>query len=234
MPFHKTITSLEISLEKIIQNLLEKDKINCSEKEMIRKIKKGEWNNFDDQNLTSKIRNEYDDEMEFGLKIHYKAFLERKPAKLVFSKDAIADSTELKVFDRDYNFINRKLPKWADELGIPVSHWEIKKQKLKITKHSQAQTSNGALEASELVRIKGCDKEKPENSIPLIECKNALINKVSELQYVNLRIFVNFDGYPDSKRNEVQDFLVENLNIDQNSLPTIFNPPKKLQKLNPH
>jgi len=216
LPFHKTITSLEISLEKVIQHLLEKNIINCSKTEMIRKIKSGEWNNFDDQNLTSKIRGEYDDNMEPGLKIHYKAFLERKPAKLVFSKDAIADVSELKIFDKHYKFITKHLQKWANKFEIPISHWEVKKQKLKITKHSQAEISNGALEVSELVRIKGCDKENPEQSIPLIECKNALINKVSELQYVNLRIFVNFDSFPDSKRNEIQAFLVDNLSIVQN------------------
>ncbi|NVH66935.1 HD domain-containing protein [Burkholderia pseudomallei] len=108
VPFHKSVVSLEWSLQVVIRELLERGKMGCTAEEMVAKVYDGTWRTFDDnwilhaarelaKDLASHRtrRNRRDD----GVLAHISAILHRTPAKLIASYEAVAPAHAAMVID---------------------------------------------------------------------------------------------------------------------------------------
>lgn len=219
LPFHKTSSALEMSLEKIIEHLIIEGLIDCSEGAMIEKIKNEKWNSFDDQYLTSIIRSSYNDVEDPFLKAHFKAFLERKPSKCVFIKEIVGTQTETATFSKHRTHLEKKLNSLASRFEINIGHWHIRSQSLSITKIPLSALSPGensdfsSSENAELVRILEQCSDRGNFSRPLISYDSAIINKLSELSYQNTRLYISDPNLSQVKRNQIEVYIANEVLI---------------------
>lgn len=95
VPYHKTVAALEWSLVNCISGLLEANLIDCDISSISTHIQAGTWRDFDDNMFFGKFRELLAQTThDCPLRDHLRAILERKPAKVLCTKQALYDFTE--------------------------------------------------------------------------------------------------------------------------------------------
>ncbi len=223
LPFHKTVVSLEIILEKIVEDLLERGILNCSSREMMEIINNGEWYKLDDAWLTSifrKTHSELGDSAEDTLlRRNLNVVLFRQPPKLIVYNERITDRSD----DAEREFRNNehqllsKIDEWAGNSGVDPNLWHVWSRSLALTKMGSKQVvtvSDGdevSDEQAQLVRILDKSPNAEEGvSTPLISYDNALTRNLSDTMFYGIRLYINFsdfDGDVSEKCEQIREMI---------------------------
>lgn len=92
VPYNKTVSALEWSLVTCIENLLREGQIDCTTTYINSQIQQGRWGDFDDNYFFVKFRDRYRSCAEGDcLKDHFRAILERSPAKTIYSHQSLIE-----------------------------------------------------------------------------------------------------------------------------------------------
>lgn len=220
--FHKTLVTTEHALIFLIQSLIKNGDIKCSKSDMINSVQSGDWNAFDDQSLTSLIRDKHKTSKDEGFLRNVQSFLYRKPAKLVFNKEIVGDITSVVAIKKDEAYLKMIIPDLAKKFDVPKENWNVKMTSLKFTKAKRSKIQNpneghtyDESECSELVRILGADRLNPEKSLPLIVCQNSLLYNLSDNEHYHLRVYVDLKNEQKELEEKISAHLLA-LPIKQN------------------
>lgn len=223
LPFNKTVAALELSFEAIIKEFLNSGRLNCNKDAMVEKVRKNEWQHYDDQFIISEMRNALNEEAENGspLEIHINAVLQRKLPKMVFSTEKIVSDSGLEGENLKLERLREFIPTLSEKFGIQESCWHIWSPKpLTLTKFGSSipitEIENDDLEMTQLVMIKGIDKTQPSKSKPLVNCEHTLVNQLSGKKYSGLRLYVNLDRDSAELRSKIESYILSNVGVIQN------------------
>jgi hypothetical protein len=204
IPFHKTVASLEWSLEEAVLHLLKTRTIDMSE-EAIRKMVTGhEWAYFDDARMLELMRaSAHADSATDQIAIdHIRAVLDRRPAKCVYFWEALvtADNNEQ---DTREELLKLKIEEIARSMGLERERFHVWKVPFKLAKAGPILQRRPAREmeasdeeAQQLIQILdgGTGKAKP-----LIDLPNTVSHHLSQLKYQVLRVYYLQPSKTDAK-----------------------------------
>lgn len=194
IPFHKTVASLEWSLEEAILHLLKTRTIDMSEAGIQKSISDGSWAYFDDARMLELLRAAaHSDTATDQIAVdHIRAVLDRRPAKCVYYWEALvtADNNEQ---DTKEELLTMKIEEVARSMGLESDRFHVWKVPFKLAKAGPILQRRPArdMEASEeeaqqLIQIleKGNAKARP-----LIDLPNTVSHHLAQLKYQVLRVY---------------------------------------------
>ncbi len=193
IPFHKTVAALEWSLNTGIEELFSSGKVDCSSKEILKKINEDYWHYFDDQfmqmmfrQLLGEIGTSRNDETQIKSD-HLRAILYRKPAKVLASSQLTGDLNDdrqkmqvklvkagLSAICKKYSIDERRIYIWT----VPVKFTKIESSRL-----IELFTDDEKLEAVNIYN------RVSKESKPLIHMKQSLMIHLSKMQYFGTRVY---------------------------------------------
>jgi uncharacterized protein len=207
VPFHKAVTGLEIALEKVLSHLLVRNKLNCSSGAMLKRLKSGEWCNFDDQYMTNLFREELELEKTRDDELYYASLvsvLRRRPPKLVLNCDRVQSRDWSKTHKLHRRHIESLIDKWSEKSGVNKTLWHVWSVPLALTKMGSAIRIDATTMAeepekdeglrSQLIWIKGLNPEDPELAKPITAARDTLVRTLCDQQFFGLRLYVNLSG----------------------------------------
>jgi HD superfamily phosphohydrolase len=198
--YHKTVVGLEIVLKEILEALFKEGRLDCSAAKLRNEIKSGTFRRYDDHFVVSQIR-EFRSEIpdaDFVRKAKLDSLLKRRPPKLVVSSERFDERKE----EREREYKNRasqlrdKIPKWADEFGIPQELWYVWEKSAALSKVGSSVEIGDVFafeeERDQSIRIlQGKPSAKTRESKLLVSCEAALMHKLANLKLYYLRLFVH-------------------------------------------
>jgi HD superfamily phosphohydrolase len=215
--FHKTIVALELVLRNVIQELLERQLLDCSGATMLRMITDGSFASFDDQYIIAQIRDaqkKLDPRDSLHLKID--SVLNRHPPKLVASSESIASADEptRKLHRNLDKQLRDKMREAAVKFKIAEPLWHPWNTSLGLTKIgsriplSEATSGLFEEEASQAVRVLTTEPDDKDcKSKPLVEHGFALMKLLSEYRFYAIRLFVHLPDGDTKLRTEIESFF---------------------------
>ena len=204
IPFHKTVASLEWSLEEAVLHLLKSRTIDMSEGAIRKMISDGSWAYFDDARMLELMRAaaQSDAPIDAVAIDHTKAVLDRRPAKCVFFWEALvtADNNEQ---DTKEELLNFKINEISRALGLERERFHVWKVPFKLAKAGPILQRRPArdMEASEEEAqqlIQMLDKTTGKAG-PLIDLPNTVSHHLAQLKYQVLRVYYLQPDRTDSK-----------------------------------
>lgn len=215
--FHKTVVALEIVLRDVIQQLLERDLLDCSGEVMRRMIQDGSFARFDDQYVIARLRDaviKIDDRDPLKLKIT--AVLDRRPPKLVASCEAVAsgEANTRRAYRNLASQLRDKMRQAAERFNLQPELWHPWETSLALTKIgsriplSEAAAGSFEEEAAQAVRILTTEPENPQSkSRPLVEHEFALMKLLSEYRFYAIRLFVHLPEDKPKLRQDIEAYF---------------------------
>ena len=193
IPYHKTVASLEWSLEESVLSLLNSGAIDLSESGVSKMLNDKTWAYFDDGRLLEKMRaavlqpklNELDND-------HLHAVLHRKPAKCVYFWESLveAGNNEQPTLEK---FLNSAIERISFEKGIDSRRFCVWKAPFKLSKagpilQRRPSSEAGATDEEEqqLIQMLG---RTDSIARPLIDLTNTVSHHLSKLRYQILRVY---------------------------------------------
>lgn len=194
IPFHKTVASLEWSLEESILHLLKLGIVQMSESAMQQMIADGSWVYFDDARMIEMMRRAaHDGTSEDCVALdHLRAVLDRRPAKCIHFWEALVDAGNQEQ-DAKEQLLHLKVKSVSTELGIDPRRFHVWKVPFKLAKagpilqrRPTAEMEASEEEAQQLIQIL---QRSTGTAKPLIDLPNTVSHHLSKLKYQVLRVY---------------------------------------------
>ena len=220
--YHKTVAAFELVLKDVLRALLDAKLVECSATSITRDIENGGWYSFDDQHILQKlaeIREEADDTLVLKLD----SILERRPPKLIWSREFLGQRTEA---SRERLSIQRRIlrttmDKAAAEFGIDAKLWFVWSQKgLELTK------IGGHVPVSQAMQPGEDEYDKYDQSLrmidtstgvvtPIVEMTESLMSILSDYALYALRLYVLLPTGLESTRSDIEVFVRQEMNNNE-------------------
>ncbi len=194
--YHKSVVGFELVLKDVITSLLKNGQIDCSAQTVSRKIRSGDWSQFDDVLMFGKIRDfSTRTENKIG---RAKAFsiLNRVPPKLLAENELLQkrDMASLREFRGRLQAVKEKIPSWAKSFKIDQSLWYVWTSNMDLTKSGahlpissiEEDSSRDREKLEQAIRIQGGDKK---SSLPIMEIPHSLMNILSDHACYTIRVY---------------------------------------------
>ena len=192
IPFHKTVASLEWSLEEAVYHLLENGHIALSESAIKTMSADGNWEQFDDAFLLGKMRVAALSSGTSIAKDHLKAVLERRPAKSVYYWECLAEMNSREHGVRK-KAIERELSHICSDLSIDRQRFHIWEAPFKLAKAGpilqrkpSSEMDRSDEEEQQLIQIL---QKGSSDAVPLISLPNTISHHMAQLNYQVLRVY---------------------------------------------
>lgn len=207
VPFHKTVVAIELLLEDVLTELFQINEINCSSSEMMRRINDGDWSSFDDHFMIhlfrETIKKYKESDVHKLLITKIRAILERKPPKLIWRSEKLAnrESRDAKTAQKAaVDRIETRKQIWSDRTGIPVAFWRVWKNSFPLTKIGSTYSLSSGIpgdddpERNRAVRL--LDDRLSiagATSKAIMEFEQALVTPLADQIYNTVRLYVLLD-----------------------------------------
>ncbi|MCK4720456.1 hypothetical protein KAU08_07345, partial [bacterium] len=211
--YHKSVMGFELLLERVISELLKSNLLKYSSED-IKKMMGDEWYTFDDSFLLREIKKKIGKLENKQVELMFRAIIERKPPKLIQKFDVVGkrfefprkkDEYPLRVEEDKLRLIIHDL---AKEFKINKELWFIgSKEDHPVTfsnaypipddEYKKDDDYTSAL--SKVVHI----KSKNDDSKPIFESSESLLQLLSKHATFPLRLYVLFPEDMISQRNEL-------------------------------
>ena len=174
---------------------------------MLKRVRSGEWCNFDDQYMTNLFRTELDLKETEDDDLYYASLisvLRRKPPKLVLNCDRVENREWSKTHKLQRRDILSRIDSWSAKSGVNKRLWHVWSVPLALTKMGSAIRIDAATLAddpekdeglrSQLIWIKGLNPRDPETATPITSARDTLVRTLCDQQFFGLRLYVNLSG----------------------------------------
>jgi len=215
--FHRDVIAFEELMKQIIRKMLEdeNDDFDCSLKWVEDAIENGDWYNFDDPEILTRIRKyskSIDDEI---LKNKIEMLLRGKPPVLLAQREVVADRQDdnEKVHSRTIKkLLLTEIEKILDGSGIDkeaIFFWDYRMPLTKIGHYVRSSSSEKtATEIEETIHVL---KNKCKTSKPIFDYDLSLLKTLSNKEISSLRLYYIPAGSDDSKDKKVINTIQENI-----------------------
>jgi hypothetical protein len=191
IPYQKTVAALEWSLEESVVWLLKEKCIDLSENGIRSMIASDRWASFDDGQLITLLREARHDCTESVALDHIAAVLDRSPAKLVYSWEALAIVKNNEQASQE-QLLEYKIKEIANRFGVDPRRFKIWKAPFKLSKAgpilqgSPSDRDYSDEEAQQLIHILQKDNSV---SVPLVDLESTVSHHLASLRYRTLRVY---------------------------------------------
>ena len=194
IPYHKTVASLEWSLEESVIHLLRKRTLRLSQPDMQKMLKDGQWANFDDGYVTELMRGELrkrrPPEDQIGLD-HISAVLDRRPAKMVYNWECLVEYGNSEQ-DTKEKLLEYRIKEICSDLNLDRNRFTIWKAPFKLSKAGpilQGSPNDRDYSDEEEQQLIHILLKSQARSVPLIDQQNAVSHHLAKLRYKVLRVY---------------------------------------------
>lgn len=215
--FHKTVAGMELVLKDVLRELLDRVAIDCSPATLRERIKSGDWADFDDGMVLSKIQHAARKAKKGAFLLKLESILKRKPPRLVASHEFLGDRSK-----RDEFLLLRKRAQehrvqWSKKLKIAAERiyiWDQAGMTLtKIGGRLPTSSADGSDEKAQekfeqSVRILN---DRTRSSESIMELRESIMQGLSEVALYALRVYVLFDDESDDGRAKAAKVIQDDL-----------------------
>lgn len=220
IPYHKTVASLEWSLEEAVIYLLRIGRLKLSEADTRRMLADGSWSDFDDGAMVATMRATFDAGVDDEVsRDHLAAVLQRRSAKMVFNWECLVENgrrDEAVIEER----LNEKIADLCTRIGIDRRRFTVWKAPFKLSKAGPilqgAPGNNEEYSDEERQQLIHVLRKREEKSVPLIDLPNAVSHHLAKLRYKVLRVYylMNPSDSTEFKEQLRTEFANVDLNVD--------------------
>jgi len=199
---HKTVAAFEEIMKEVIFELLgkEENRIDCSYESIIKYIKNGFWNKFDDSFILQEIRKLREDPATSVIvREKARSILERNPPKEICKVEHISerDDAEKARFKADVKRLEALIPGLAKKYNIDKEFWHAYDNRIELTKV-------GFSVGSGKVAAKSKDDEDKydqtvnvlnkvtQQSSRIMEIDNSLMSVLANKSLFTMRLYILF------------------------------------------
>jgi len=209
---HKTVAAFEEIMKEVIFELLgkEENRIDCSYESIIKYIKNGFWNKFDDSFILQEIRKLREDPATSVIvREKARSILERNPPKEICKVEHISerDEAEKARFKADVKRLESLIPGLAKKYNIDKAFWHVYDNRIELTKV-------GFSVGSSKVAAKSKDDEDKydqtvnvlnkvtQQSSRIMEIDNSLMSVLANKSLFTMRLYILFPSTisPDERK----------------------------------
>lgn len=212
IPYHKTVASLEWSLEEAVIHLLREGSLRLAESDMRSMLRKQEWPDFDDGAMVALMRQRLSAGITDDVaRDHVKAVLHRQPAKMVFNWECLVPFGNSEQETKE-QLLKYKIAEVAKAKGLDERRFSIWKAPFKLSKAgpilqgSPGDRDYSDEEQQQLIHVLD---EQPA-SVPLIDLQKSVSHHLAKLRYRVLRVYyLPKETDPETIKAEVRSALLD-------------------------
>lgn len=217
--YHKTVVAFELLLKDVIMQLLREGFLDCSGMEVSRKIREGEWSDFDDAFVLKKIREYTAAGNENGTKTKARCILERRPPRLIWSEERLVEREDDSYW-RSVRLLERVCNEGANLFGIDRTLILIWSANVVLTKLGPDVPAGRAFYPSEddvdrwdqMVRVVVGDGGPNSKVSPVVDVDCSLMRILGRYRYCALRVYVVRSDDIANKLEELSKFIRREMN----------------------